>query len=515
MDNRMNRRRFLAAGSASAATVAFPVRTFAAAEDRHSRFQHGVASGDPLADGIILWTRVTPAKRDDSALDVDWLIATDPALNQVVGRGFTRTHASRDYTAKVDVRGLQPGTRYYYQFRSGGQQSPVGRTRTAPVGGDDPISFASASCANHPFGYFNVYRRIAEREELNAVLHLGDYLYEYPARSRDGVIDVRRHVPDNEILSLSDYRLRHAQYKTDPDLQAAHQAHPWICVWDDHESANNSWMHGAQNHTPDEGDWALRKAAAMQAYHEWMPIRAQPMSIAAPRIFRGFRFGNTVDLLMLDTRLHGRSEQVAADSPALSDPARSLLGAEQRTWLLNQLTASAGREAHWRVLGNQCMFGQLLGEGGVVLNPDQWDGYPHDRQAIIEHLQAGGIGNNVVVTGDIHSSWALDIHPNPYGDAYANGQGNVAVELVTSSVTSRSRYNDPVEARPQEAQIMASMPHMKWTNLSERGYLVTTLTREQMQAEWWLVDTVLQRQHTETRAAAYVSTSGSNRLTPV
>ena len=510
----MNRRRFLAAGGTGAAAAALPVSAFAADGngESHSYFQHGVASGDPLSDGIILWTRVTPAQRTDSAIDVEWALATDPSIKRVVARGQTRTHASRDYTVKVDVRGLEAGTRYYYQFNSEGDQSPVGRTRTAPAGGDEPVAFAAASCANHSIGYFNVYRRIAEREDLNAVLHLGDYLYEYPSGRRDYEIDTRRHVPNSEILSLSDYRLRHAQYKTDPDLQAAHQAHPWICVWDDHESANNSWMHGAQNHSPEEGDWLLRKAAAIQAYHEWMPLRAQPMSIDAPRIFRGFRFGNTVDLLMLDTRLHGRSQQVAADSPAIADPNRSLLGAEQREWLFSQLTTSARRGAHWRVFGNQCMFGQLLGEGGAVLNPDQWDGYPHEQQGVIEHLRAGGISNNVILTGDIHSSWALEINSNPFGDAYANGQGNVAVELVTSSVTSHSRFNNPVEARPQEEAIVSGMPHMKWTNLSERGYLVTTLTPGEMQAEWWLVDTVAQRQHTETRAAAFVSESGSNRL---
>ncbi|MEM8768839.1 MAG: alkaline phosphatase D family protein [Pseudomonadota bacterium] len=516
MTNTMNRRRFLAAGSAGLATAGLSARGLGAsdAHEQEGHFQHGVASGDPLPDGIILWTRVSPAKREDSAVDVEWVLATDPALEMVVARGQVQTHAIRDYTVNVDVRGLEPGRRYYYQFRSAGQRSSVGRTRTAPLGGPDAVAFAVTSCANYSLGYFNVYRRIAERNELDAVIQLGDYLYEYPARRREDELDLRRHVPAEEIIRLADYRMRYAQYRSDPDLQAAHEAHPWICVWDDHESANNSWMHGAQNHSPEEGDWALRKAAAIQAYHEWMPIRSQTMTVAVPRIFRGFRFGDTVDLLMLDTRLYGRSEQaVPGDAAGLADPSRSILGAEQRAWLQTQLTASAGREVHWRVLGNQCMFGQLLGEGGAVLNPDQWDGYPLDQRAIISHLRDGGIGNNVILTGDLHSSWALDIHSNPFGDDYAKGQGNVAVELVTSSVTSRSRFNDPVEARPQEQQIVAGMPHMKWLNLSERGYLITTLTQAEMRAEWWLVDTVGSRQHEQRLAAAYVSESGSNRLT--
>ncbi len=518
MKHTLNRRRFLAAGGASAAAASgMAGRVFAAAGvgDDLAVFRHGVASGDPLPDGIVLWTRVSPAERDNGAVDVEWVLASDSNLEEIVARGQVQTHANRDYTVKVDVRGLQPGRRYYYRFHAAGQQSSVGRTRTAPVGGLDAVSFAVTSCANYSLGYFNVYRRIAERDELNAVIQLGDYLYEYPARRREDELDLRRHIPTEEIIRLTDYRMRYGQYRSDPDLQAAHQAHPWICVWDDHESANNSWMHGAQNHSPEaEGDWALRKAAAVQAYHEWMPIRSQPMTVAVPRIFRGFRFGNTVDLLMLDTRLYGRSQQVApSDAAGLADPSRSILGVEQRAWLQHQLTASADREAHWRVLGNQCMFGQLLGEGGAVLNPDQWDGYPVDQRAVIEHLRTGGIRNNVILTGDLHSSWALDIHANPFGNDYARGQGNVAVELVTSSVTSRSRYNDPVEARPQEEQILAGMPHMKWLNLSERGYLVTTLTKEQMRAEWWLVNTVTSREHEQTLGAAFVSESGSNRLT--
>ena len=476
-------------------------------------FQHGVASGDPLPDGVILWTRITPSTETERAIDVRWQVATDPNMKQVVVRGETQTHRLRDYTVKIDVRGLNPATRYYYRFQALRKRSPIGRTLTTAAGGTPDVNFAVASCANYPFGHFNVYRRIAERNDLDAVLHLGDYLYEYPPGVYSGDSGLRSHMPDREIISLADYRMRHAQYKTDPDLQAAHQAHPWICVWDDHESTNNSWLHGAQNHNDGEGDWAVRKAAAVQAYHEWMPIREQPMSVLLPHIYRAFRFGDTVDLLMLDTRLHGRSEQLAADDPKLTDPSRSLLGADQMGWLKRQLNASRDRHARWRVLGQQCMFGQLLGDQRQVLNSDQWDGYPVARQQIIDHLRDGEITNNVILTGDIHSSWALDITDDPFGDTYNNGMGTVATELVTPSVTSPPPFGDEQQAAAREQEVLDQLPHVQWVNFRRRGYLVARFSALYSHAEWWLVDTVDSLQHSESKAVTMVNEAGSNRLT--
>jgi len=292
-------------------------------------FMHGVASGDPLTDAVILWTRVTPLVLG-GAVEVEWFIAEDPGLVSIVDQGRTSTGPWRDYTVKVEAHNLAPGSTYYYRFHALGIGSPAGRTRTLPIGDVERLRFAVVSCANWPFGFFNAYRLIAERTDLDAVLHLGDYIYEYAnGEFGDGTPLGRIPRPDNETITLSDYRTRHAQYKTDTDLQEAHRQHPFIAVWDDHESANNSWMHGAQNHNPElgEGPWFERRLASQRAYFEWMPIREQPLVAACterPQIFRRFGFGKLADLIMLDTRLYGRDRQ--PDRPADDDPHRQLLG---------------------------------------------------------------------------------------------------------------------------------------------------------------------------------------------
>ena len=479
-------------------------------------FAHGVASGDPLANAVILWTHVRPGGGQSAtqSIAVKWRVAKDQGMLQIVAQGTTTALAMRDFTVKVDVQGLMPNSYYYYQFEAQSERSAVGRTRTLAATGMEGVRMAVASCANYPFGHFNVYRRIAQREDLNVVVHLGDYLYEYAPGTYDGKSTTRAHFPPREMVALADYRLRHAQYKSDPDLQAAHQMHPWICVWDDHESTNNSWLDGAENHNPGEGDWAVRKQAAIQAYHEWMPIREQSMSIAGSHIYRSFRFGDTADLLMLDTRLHGRSEQVdRADTVALHDPSRTLLGADQLAWLQGQLQSSKKRGARWRVLGQQCMLGQLLDAQQQVLNADQWDGYPLERKKILDHLQQAQIDNTVVLTGDIHSSWAMDLTQDAFGDGYNpdTGKGSVAVELVTSAVTSPSPYGTAEQAAPRERERMQD-PHIHWVNFQQRGYLVVDLTAERALAQWWLVDNVASVQHTQTLAKSMLTTSGTNHL---
>jgi len=484
-------------------------------------FSHGVASGDPLARSVILWTHVRPLGGDDgqsNAIPVTWRVAKDEGMRQLVSQGSASARADRDFTFKVDAQGLQPDSYYYYQFETQGELSPVGRTRTLQESGRNDsgtgnVRIAVASCANYPFGHFNVYRRIAQQDDLNVVIHLGDYLYEYAPGTYDGKSTTRQHYPDREIVALADYRVRHAQYKTDPDLQAAHQVHPWICVWDDHESTNDTWKNGAQNHNEGEGDWAVRKRAAIRAYHEWMPIREQSMSVGGPFIFRSFRFGDTADLLMLDTRLHGRSEQVdRLDQRGLNDPARSLLGTDQLAWLQHQLSESKHRSTRWRLLGQQCMFGQLVNEQRQVLNADQWDGYPLERKKILDQLRDQEINNTIVLTGDIHSSWGVDLCHDPFGNGYnpATGAGSLAVELITSAVTSPAPYA-PDEARPREQTRMKN-PHVHWVNFQHRGYLVVDLTAERALAEWRLVDTVASLQHSEFIGHSMVAVSGSNRL---
>ena len=338
-------------------------------------FTHGVASGDPLADRVILWTRVLPSAAATSA-SVTWEVASDAAFSNVVSQGETKTDAARDYTVKVDATGLTAGNTYYYRFKADGNTSPVGKTRTLPQASPDEVKLAVFSCSNYPAGYFHVYAEAANRNDLFAAIHLGDYIYEYPAgadqyASADAATLGRVSLPANELLKLEDYRQRYAQYRSDKDLQAVHAKLPFICIWDDHEIANNTWKDGAENHTTaTEGDFALRRAAAFKAWQEWLPVREQDASNPL-RAYRSFNFGTLLSLHMLDTRAGGRDKQLdyanyidpttgafdattfAAD---MADPTRQLLGAEQMTWLQSQLATSG---AIWQVLGQQVLMGRM------------------------------------------------------------------------------------------------------------------------------------------------------------
>jgi alkaline phosphatase D len=284
---RIPRRLFLSSSAAAAAALPIIGRArLEAMQNTDPVFRHGVASGDPLPDRVILWTRVTAP---GDVVPVRWVVADDPKLARVVAGGEVQTGSERDYTVKVDVTGLRPATTYYYRFESGRGQSPIGRTRTLPARNVSRIRLGVVSCSNYPFGYFNAYAALARRADLDAILHLGDYIYEYQnGRFGDGGKIGRIPDPNAEILSLADYRARHAQYKADPDSQAIHRQHPFIVIWDDHELANNAWSGGAENHNPDkaEGDWFVRRNAAVRAYFEWMPIREDAASLG-PRIYRG------------------------------------------------------------------------------------------------------------------------------------------------------------------------------------------------------------------------------------
>jgi alkaline phosphatase D len=516
----VSRRTFLGTATATAAATgaALGSGVVGAATDSSTSelFQHGVASGDPLGDRVILWTRVT--RSDNSPFPVRWVIASDPDLRKIVNQGVVTALADRDHTVKVDALGLSPGRTYYYRFDAVGQESPVGRTRTLPEYTVSRLRFAVVSCSNLPFGYFNAYGRVAERSDLDAVLHLGDYFYEYaPNEYGNGEEFGRVHEPPREIVSLSDYRTRHAQYKTDVDLQEAHRQHPWICIWDDHESTNNSWRDGAQNHNPElgEGDWSTRREVAIRAYHEWLPIREQP-SANGPFIYRSFRFGQLADLIMLDTRLHGRSQQIddPKDSAGLADPSRTILGGDQQAWLAEQLRTSKRQGTTWRLLGQQLMFGQLLGDDGVLLNTDQWDGYPASRAAILDQLAAERIDNMVVLTGDIHTAWAMDIAPDPMSSAYdaSTGRGSLAVELVTTSVTSPGPQGEATALQEREQVIMDTRPHIHYVNLREHGYLLLDIDAEHTRGEFWYVDSIVEHGGGERLGAAYVTEQGANHL---
>lgn len=498
-------------------------------------FEHGVASGDPLARRVILWTRVTPSAGRAKRVNVRYVVATDPRLRHVVERGEVRTGPDRDYTVKVDAAGLRPGITYYYRFEARGVESPIGRTRTLPVGATPRLRLAVVSCSNHAAGYFNAYRRVAERADLDAVIHLGDYLYEYGPNQYGST---RTPEPPNEMVTLSDYRTRHAQYKRDADSQAVHRQHPMICIWDDHEITNDSWQNGAQNHTEGaEGAWVDRVNVGLQAYYEWMPVRV-PDRTQPRRNQRAFAFGDLIDLAMLEERLGARSQQLPATIPApglgnvfaqsgeFTNPARTLLGDEQEAWLAERLRTSGAR---WKFIGQGVMFAQLkaqgaplLAGGGLFFNSDQWDGYQPARDRLYSVLKGDAghppVNNCVILTGDIHSSWAADLSQDPNnpdtasgGYNAATGEGSRAVEFVGTSVSSPG-LDDP---SGNTALFLRSVnPHFKYVELNRRGYMLLDVTRERAVCEWWHIDTVASLSNIQTLAVAFEVAHGSNRLVP-
>ena len=388
-------------------------------------FYHGVASGDPLSNAVILWTRFTDDTLSIDSVEINWRIATDTSMVNVINSGNGFAHVENDWTFKVDASGLSPDTWYYYDFEALNYHSIRGRTKTAPIGDNDSARFAVVSCSNYEHGYFNAYRYLRDRNDFDAVIHLGDYIYEYAAGGYSAGIVDRDNEPINEIITLEDYRVRYSHYRLDDDLRDLHQQYPFINVWDDHESANDSYVDGAQNHSPStEGPWIERKSNATQAYHEWLPIRS-PMP-GDLQIYREINYGDLMSLYMLDTRLEGRSEQGGTSS----DPNRTLLGQNQFSWLTNELKTS---NTKWNILGQQVMIAPLE-VFGATLNDDQWDGYDYERTRLYDSITLNGIDNIIVLTGDIHTSWVNDIPLSNY-DA-SNCTGSVGVEYVVTSVTS-------------------------------------------------------------------------------
>ncbi len=532
-----DRRRFLAAASLTLGALAlrgFPVQ---AAADVH--FTHGVASGDPLADRVILWTRVLPGDGRAMPLEVQWEVAVDEQFAQIVASGTTNTSAAQDYTVKVDAGGLQPGSSYFYRFSAQGAYSAVGRTKTLAALGAQQVRLAVVSCSNYPQGFFHVYAEIA-RAELDAVLHLGDYIYEYAdgGYANPVMLEQGRHVdPVHEIVSLEDYRTRYGLYRSDPDLQAVHQAHPFICVWDDHEITNNTWKEGAENHNPGEGEFASRRLAAIQAFHEWLPIREQA-SLEEGIIYRSFDFGDLASLIMLDTRLVGRDEQLSHDMnidtlrSRLASQARSIMGGVQEQWLEQELARSASAGIPWQLVGQQLLMGKLnvpqfgdedfdpaqrdavlngrygmlrtRGQQGLPYNLDAWDGYPANRRRALDAFAARA-SNVVVLAGDTHSSWAFNL---------ANDAGEpVAVEIGTPSVTSPGFENFlPLpEAQVVEATMQAS-PELVYMKPLGRGWVALDVTRERMSASWHFVSSVTQADYEVLAGARLAVMAGEHVL---
>lgn len=463
-------------------------------------FYHGVASGDPLRDRVIIWTRVTPDSGFVGSATVQWRVAADTGMTSIVQQGTYTTDNTKDYTVKVDVTGLSPNTYYYYEFTYDSINSIRGRTRTAPVVLQDSLRFAVVSCSNYEAGFFNVYRAITERNDVDAVIHLGDYIYEYEHTGYSYNSTANRPwEPSNEIISLSDYRTRYSCYHLDEDLIRIHQQYPFIIIWDDHESANDSWMHGAGNHNAGEGPWVDRKASSQQAFMEWLPVRPKsPGNIT--EIYRKISFGPLVDFLMLDTRLIGREEQAGTTGSTVTNPNRTLLGTTQYNWFTSQLMGSS---AHWKVIGQQVMMAPLK-VAGIGVNGDQWDGYPAERTKITSFVTANSIQNVAVITGDIHTSWANDI---PTANYQSNGNGSAFVEFVTPSVTSPGF---PIGVGT--SIIRAANNHIKYVNLDRKGFILLDITQTRIQADWFFVATIDSRSNGYSYAASWQERSGERFL---
>jgi alkaline phosphatase D len=521
----------------------------------HPDFLYGVASGDPLGDRVILWTHARYPE-SSAAVGLRYEVATDAAFTTLVSQGTAVANAETGFTVKVDATGLRPGTAYFYRFVHEGIPSPVGRTRTLPATAAS-LKLAVMSCTNYPTGLFNVYGEVA-RSDAEFAIHLGDYLYEYAAdgyASSGAAALGRVSVPANELLTLADYRARHAQYKSDPDSKTLHANLPMIAVWDDHEIANDAYRDGAENHTPaTEGAWAARRAAALQAYHEWMPIRT---GTDRAKIWRSFDFGGLVSLHMLDTRLIGRDRQVdiaalaglagtAARDAALAayaSPTRQLLGTEQLEWLQSRLAAST---ATWQVLGQQVLMArmefpvsvlaalntsdtspaaQAAGQKAITdyltaratpaaartpaqvalmdpsINPrlgynlDAWDGYIAARETLLG-TAARLKKRLVVLAGDTHNAWHSDLTLKGLADPTTAGL-KVGEEFATASVTSPGleEYLRALPAAQVKAIFEGVVDDLNWMDPSRRGYLKMTFTATEARGEWFFVDTIGSRSY--------------------
>ncbi|CAM5228639.1 Alkaline phosphatase OS=Streptomyces alboniger OX=132473 GN=CP975_09020 PE=4 SV=1 [Streptomyces alboniger] len=534
-------RRTVVKAAAATAALGAPLAAAPAHAAEGPAFRHGVASGDPLPDGVLLWTRVTPTpdavpgSGRGPDVTVRWEIAEDKGFTRVVGHGSTTARAASDHTVKADVRGLRQATTYYFRFSvsdtggaAGDVRSPVGRTRTTPAhdAAAPGVRFGVVSCANWEAGYFSAYRHLAARTELDAVLHLGDYIYEYRSGEYPSAENVvRQHEPKHEIVTLADYRTRHGVHKTDPDAQAMHATHPVIAMWDDHEFADNAWSGGGVNHSPEtEGPWARRMAAAKQAYFEWMPVRPSTEGT----VYRRVRYGKLADLHLLDLRSF-RSEQASTGSGTVDDPDRTLTGRAQLDWLKAGLASS---DAAWKLVGTSVMispvaFGalpahllkplaELLGlpQEGIAVNVDQWDGYTDDRKELISHLRENDIRNTVFLTGDIHMAWANNV---PVKAATYPLSPSAATEFVVTSVSS-DNIDDLLHVAPHTLSLVAAGAvkaanrHVKWLDMDSHGYGVLDVTAERSQMDYYALSDRTDPDATSSWLRSYRTLSGTQKV---
>ena len=507
-------------------------------------FAHGIASGDPLGGAVILWTRITPDDPTAGPVEVIWEMDQDEDFGTLSASGSFTTTAARDWTVKVDAADLDENAQYFYRFRVGETVSPVGRTKTLPRGSVKSARFAVVSCANWEHGFFNAYDHIARQNHFDAVIHLGDYYYEYGAGTYDSGSDIeigRRHVPEHEIISLEDYRLRHGQYRSDPGLQGVTAKMPMIAIWDDHETSNDSWKGGAENHDDSEGTWDDRRQAALRAYYEWMPIREPRAGHVREDIFRSYDWGDLLTLVTVETRLTARAEPLIIEdyfgdidaagnadgfiADVLRDPSREMFGQAQEDFVIGALKASKDNGTAWRVMANQVIMGRLLttdmapyidedallviekdwvgvresmalSKYNLPVYPDSWDGYPVARENFYGRLIKEGVQDIVVLTGDAHEFWVNDLTSE-------TGE-KVGVECVTTSVSSKTLTAYLGEATADYSLLLTqSNPDARYYNALHNGYIDFSLTRRRGTVRMMGVSTVKKQDYEAFEAARF------------
>ena len=530
----MERRLLIKLGTTGLAALSLPG---AAAAMMAQGFTHGVASGEPGANSVLLWTRYAAA--NDTVLTAELSESADFA--RIVGGGSVTASGDRDHTAKIVVDGLQPGRWYFYRFVApNGTKSITGRTRTLPAGPTSAFTLALFSCSNLPFGWFNAYAHATARGDIDLVAHVGDYLYEYPAGnypSQKQMLPGREIQPAHEIVALADYRLRYAAYRADADLQRLHQLFPMIAQWDDHEFTNDAWKGGAQNHNEGEGEWTARMAAAERAYREWMPV--------ADTRWRDYQVGDLATIFLPETRVTARDRQFEVDEiiagggnaaatlktfaeTSYRDPARQMLGAEQEKWLFDGFAASTKAGTRWQVCAQQVVMGtiftppetrdwfggeqpdyvrrrveagQLAAKAGLPLNLDAWDGYPAARSRLLAAAQRAD-ADLVTLTGDTHNAWALDL---------AEDGRPAGIEIAGHSVTSPG-FESYIKGVADDARVAAlrrSSPQLQWANTQDRGYVTVQMTRDRVTANWHNVETI--RTHTPKLKGTHSMTAARGR----
>jgi alkaline phosphatase D len=522
----IERRRLVIGGALGLGALMLPIGRSLAAEMLAAKgFTHNVASGEPGSDSMLLWTRyVPPASGNEVRLDVE--VALDADFTRIVAGGSVRTGAYRDWTAKITANGLQPRTNYWYRFVApDGNRSPVGRTKTLPLGDVDRFGLGLFSCSNLPMGWFNAYAHAAARDDLDLWLHVGDYIYEYGIASyqETQLVTGRDLMPahDHEMISLADYRLRHACYRADPDLQKLHQVAPMVALWDDHDSTNDSWEGGAANHQPQtEGDWNTRRAAAMQAYREWLPVSEEP--------WQAYRIGALATLYRTESRLLARTRPANAElakahratDPGIAlhdfrggawrDPTATMLGADQESWLARELKRNAAASI-WQMVGMATILGRTLmpeqapdwlraevGENvvnkyrqdvlgsklGLPMWMDRWDGYPAARSRLLRAAQRTD-ADLVMLSGDSHNAWAYSL---------AEDGQPAGIEFAGHSVTSPGiEAQIAVDPRNVARAFVSRNPELAWADTSHRGYTMIHITPQRVTGEWLFLQTIKSR----------------------